>query len=143
MKKMMKMAIAATMVMTMSANAMASEVKEESPMEMAETITSIQAGPSYETRTVIYDMGDYTNIFEYTIDQNGIVLSKTQYRSNHNDYKKVPVCTYNVTYGEVFNQITFATWNEEEQSFTKDVKTTTYNSYDCPVLFLLPDIINY
>lgn len=143
MKKMMKMAIAATMVMTMSANAMASETQPANPIEIAEVMNNKHIGNQTETRNVVYDKGEYINKFEYVIDQNGTVISKTQYRNNHRDNQWMPICSYYASYGEDANRITFAAWNEETQSFSNRAKTTSYDKEECPVLIALPDIIDY
>lgn len=139
---MMKMAFAAAMVMTMSANAMAeSKMPEAAPAELA-TIAKVASKP--DTRVMLYDAGDKLNKFVYALDTDGTVLSKTMYTNYHrNDNEWKPVYTVSATYGEDSNQLTYAAWNEKEGAFTSTPRTVTYDKEESPVLLVLPEICNY
>jgi len=145
MKKMMTMAFAAVMGMMMSGNAMAHSVAPTNPAEMEAMISIDHADNAevLETRTMIHFEGDNTNKFVYVIGANGVVKSKTMYRYNDNTNEWMPVCIYRAVYGEDSNKIICAHWNAADNAYTANITTATYDKDECPVLFKLPEVINY
>lgn len=145
MKKMMSMAFAAVMGMMMSGNAMANSVAPTNPAEMEAMISVDRSSISevLETRTMIHIEGERTNKFVYVLNADGVIKSKTMYTYNNNTNEWMPVCVYRAVYGEDNNKIVCGHWNPEDNSYSKDISTVTYSKSECPVLFKLPEIINY
>lgn len=145
MKKMMSMAFAAVMGMMMSSSAMASSVAPTNPTEMNTIISEDRSSIAevLETRTMIHTDGNHTNKFVYVLNEEGVVKSKTMYTYNSDDNKWTPVCIYRAVYGEDNNMIIRASWNSEDNAYTSNIITATYSKSECPVLFKLPNIINY
>lgn len=145
MKKMMSMAIAAVMGMMMSVNAMASSVAPIDPSEMNAMISTSHSdnAEALESRSMLFTNNQHTNKFVYVIDANGVVKSKTMYRYNNDTNEWKPVCIYRAVYGEDSNIIIRAQWNEADNAYTSNIATAIYSKSECPVLFKLPEIINY
>lgn len=136
------MAIVAAM-MTMGGNATAAENSSPVPetMEakgMNDAISKVDA-----VRVMIHNNGERTNRFDYALDSEGRVASKTMYRFDKGSCKWIPVMKYTATYGADGNTLSFASWDKESSSFTGHATETSYSKSECPVLISLPECIDY
>jgi len=144
MKKMMSMAFAAAMGMMMSGNAMAHTIAPTNAAEMSAMISVDRSeAETLETRTMLHMEGNRTNKFVYVLGADGVVKSKTMYTYNANTNEWKPVCIYRAVYGDNNNKIICAHWNDADNAYTSNISTATYSKSECPVLFKLPEVINY
>lgn len=142
MKKLMMMAMAAAM-MTMGGNATAADNSAPAPETMEAKSINAGIGKANAVRVMIHKNGETTNRFDYTIDNEGRVSSKTMYRFDNSSYKWIPVMKYTATYGTDGNTLGFASWDKESGSFTGHAAETSYSKSECPVLISLPECIDY
>lgn len=141
MKKMM-MAIAAAMMMTMSGNAMAAETTTPAP-ETHDATSANMTATGNSIRVMVHMNGKITNKFEYALDNEGRVTSKTMFRYIRETNTWMPVMQYSATYGDDTNILSFAAYDKSNGTFTNHKVETAYSSEECPVLIALPECINY
>ncbi|MDO4496713.1 MAG: DUF3836 domain-containing protein [Bacteroidales bacterium] len=140
MKKFMMMALVAAMTMTMGSKAMAAETK---PVSDAYETEMTRLNDAEEIRTLLHINGTDVNKFEYVIDHNGRVSTKTMYRLNKETNTWTPLMVYRATYGKAENTLSYAAYSAESHAFTAHAMKTTYSKSECPVLIALPECLNY
>lgn len=140
MKKFMTMAMIATMTMVMGNNVMAAETTP-APETFETEMTRFDNAS--ETRVMIRKNGREHYKFEYTIDNEGRVSTKTMFRYDDVSDTWKPVMLYRATYGTNSNTLSFAAWSNKDNSFSSHAMKTTYEKSECPVLIYLPECLNY
>lgn len=91
-------------------------------------------GPKTE---FVYYEGNNATKFVYTCDEQGRVSSKVRYTLNANG-KWCPSQAYSVFYGDAETVVTYAAWNENNHSFTKNAKQIHLDAQKYPVAIQMP-----
>lgn len=106
---------------------------------LTETQTKAEAKACSATR-VFYakDTNDNELKYEFTIDAQGRVTSRTAYLKSIITDKWMPMSAFNVSYSQTETILTFAEYNRKKKAFTDNRQEMRYNADSCPEIIKLP-----
>jgi len=102
----------------------------------AENKTNTNASEISVSNYVVMNVSDKK--VEFVLDQDGRATSKTVYVWNNNSNNWEPSYRYTADYGSDKHTLTYAKWNSNNHSFSKNIESVTYSSSEYPSLIVLP-----
>lgn len=89
-------------------------------------------------KTYIYNkVGEASSKVVYSTDEQGRVINKIILHMNNGEW--TPVGAYSVYYGDSVNTVTYAGWNSNSRTFTKNPSQQSYDAKDYPVVIAMPE----
>lgn len=138
--KTMKMIVAMATVMMMSSFTSIEAAENASP---APHNIEVAVNAKRATRTMLHRTSEGLNKFDYTLDAEGRVASKTMYRWDAKNDEWRPICMLSTNYEGEENELIYAAWDNASGSFTADITISDYDKAECPVLLKLPEMLAY
>jgi len=85
-------------------------------------------------RTITMNINDIKVVFE--LDSLGRAISKTTF--TYNNGCRTPRSCYTVDFGDTVNTMSYAAWDSNDNSFTKNKQTLSLNAQIYPAPIILP-----
>lgn len=127
--------VIATALFTLNANAESKKnVKNtQSTPEMVEISNT-------NSRSMVQSVSDGSSYkFDYILDNEGRVVNKITSAWDELNSQWAPLSAYSVVYTKDETILSYAKYNKDTKTYTKDVQQTRYNASDYPVIINLPE----